>query len=108
MTTKIRLARAGSKKRPFYKVVIADSRSPRDGKFIEKLGTYNPLLAKDNAERVVLKTERVQYWLSVGAQPTERVAKFIEAAGINLPGAKAKKPAATTEKKASAKKTKAA
>lgn len=81
MAMKIRLARGGSKKRPFYRVVAADSRMPRDGRFIEKLGTYNPLLAKDSEERVKLDMERVQYWLGQGAQPTDRVARFLEAAG---------------------------
>ena len=81
MATKIRLARGGSKKRPFYSIVAADTRSPRDGRFIEKLGTYNPLLPKD-AERVTMDTERVSYWLERGAQPTDRVARFLDAAGI--------------------------
>jgi small subunit ribosomal protein S16 len=79
---KIRLARAGSKKRPFYRVVAADSRMPRDGRFIEKLGTYNPLLSKDSEERVKMDMERVQYWLGHGAQPTDRVARMLEAAGV--------------------------
>jgi len=78
---KIRLARGGSKKRPFYRVVAADTRMPRDGRFIEKLGTYNPLLPKDSEERVKLDLERVQYWLDQGAQPTDRVARFLEASG---------------------------
>ena len=82
MSMKIRLARGGSKKRPYYSVVAADSRMPRDGRFIEKLGTYNPLLAKDSEDRVKLNMERVQYWLSQGAQPTDRVARFLEAAGV--------------------------
>ncbi|TCL08033.1 SSU ribosomal protein S16P [Shimia isoporae] len=81
MAMKIRLARGGSKKRPFYRVVAADSRMPRDGRFIEKLGTYNPLLPKDSEERVKLNMERVQYWLDQGAQPSDRVARFLEAAG---------------------------
>ncbi|WP_323780025.1 30S ribosomal protein S16 [Thalassovita sp.] len=81
MAMKIRLARGGSKKRPFYRVVAADSRMPRDGRFIEKLGTYNPLLPKDSEERVKLDLERVQYWLDQGAQPTDRVARFLEASG---------------------------
>ncbi|MBA84814.1 30S ribosomal protein S16 [Thalassobius sp. S69A] len=81
MAMKIRLARGGSKKRPFYRVVAADSRMPRDGRFIEKLGTYNPLLPKDSEERVKLDMERVQYWLDKGAQPTDRVSRFLEAAG---------------------------
>lgn len=82
MATSIRLSRGGSKKRPYYKIVVADSRSPRDGRFIERLGSYNPLLAKDNPERVKLDTERAAHWLSVGAQPTDRVARFLDAAGV--------------------------
>lgn len=77
MALKIRLARAGAKKQPYYRIVVADSRSPRDGKFIEKVGVYNPMLERDNDKRVVLQAERVTYWLSVGAQPTDRVAKFL-------------------------------
>ncbi|MDO6726820.1 MAG: 30S ribosomal protein S16 [Cognatishimia sp.] len=82
MAMKIRLARGGSKKRPFYRIVAADSRMPRDGRFIEKLGTYNPLLPKDSEERVQMNVERVQYWLGEGAQVTDRVSRFLEAAGI--------------------------
>ena len=82
MALKLRLARGGTKKRPFYHIVVADARSPRDGRFIEKLGTFNPLLAKDNEGRVVLNTERAQHWLSVGAQPTDRVLRFLDAAGL--------------------------
>ena len=82
MALKIRLARAGTKKRPFYHIVIADARSPRDGRFIEKLGTFNPLLDKDADNRVVLNTERAQHWLSHGAQPTDRVLRFLDAAGL--------------------------
>lgn len=82
MAMKIRLARGGSKKRPFYAVVAADSRMPRDGRFVEKLGTYNPLLPKDSEERVKLDMERVNYWLGQGAQPTDRVSRFLEAAGV--------------------------
>ncbi|MER5171914.1 30S ribosomal protein S16 [Thioclava sp. GXIMD2076] len=82
MAMKIRLARGGSKKRPFYAIVASDSRMPRDGRFLEKLGTYNPLLAKDSEERVKMDMERVQYWLSKGAQPTDRVARFLENAGV--------------------------
>ncbi len=78
MTVKIRLARHGRKKRPFYKIVVANSLSPRDGKFKEKLGTYNPLLERNDPERVTINKERLQYWLSVGAQPTERIQKFIK------------------------------
>jgi small subunit ribosomal protein S16 len=82
MSLKIRLARGGTKKRPFYQIVVADARSPRDGRFIEKLGTFNPLLAKDNEGRVVLDTERAKHWLSVGAQPTDRVLRFLDVAGV--------------------------
>ena len=82
MALKLRLARGGTKKRPFYHSVVADARSPRDGRFIEKLGTFNPLLAKDAENRVVLNTERAQHWLSVGAQPTDRVLRFLDAAGV--------------------------
>jgi small subunit ribosomal protein S16 len=81
MAMKIRLARAGSKKRPFYRIVAADSRMPRDGRFIEKLGTYNPLLPKDSEERVKMDMDRVNYWLGEGAQPTDRIARMLEAAG---------------------------
>lgn len=82
MATKIRLARAGAKKAPFYKVVVADSRSPRDGKFIEKVGTFNPFLADDNENRLILNKERIQYWLGVGATPSERVEGFLVAAKL--------------------------
>ncbi|SEK76316.1 30S ribosomal protein S16 [Pacificibacter marinus] len=82
MAMKIRLARGGSKKRPFYRIVAADSRMPRDGRFIEKLGTYNPLLAKDSEDRVIMDLDRVKYWLGQGAQPTERLARMLEAAGV--------------------------
>jgi small subunit ribosomal protein S16 len=86
---KIRLARGGSKKRPFYSIVATDSRMPRDGRFIEKLGTYNPLLAKDSEDRVKLNMERVNHWLGLGAQPTDRVARFLEAAGARPKAARA-------------------
>jgi small subunit ribosomal protein S16 len=79
---KIRLARGGAKKRPYYSIVVADSHSPRDGRFIEKVGTYNPLLKKDDPQRVVLKIERLQEWISKGAQPTDRVARFLAAEGL--------------------------
>ena len=82
MAVKIRLARGGSKKRPFYRIVAADSRMPRDGRFIEKLGTYNPLLPKDSEERVQMDVERIQHWLGQGAQTTDRVSRFLEAAGV--------------------------
>jgi small subunit ribosomal protein S16 len=82
MSLKIRLARGGAKKRPFYSIVVADSRSPRDGRFIEKLGTYNPMLERSHNDRVTLKIERIQHWLGVGALPTERVARFLGEAGL--------------------------
>ena len=81
MAMKIRLARGGSKRRPVYRIVAADSRQPRDGRFLEKLGNYNPLLPKDDENRVTMDMERVQHWLDQGAQPTDRVARFLEAAG---------------------------
>jgi small subunit ribosomal protein S16 len=82
MAVKIRLARGGTKKRPYYRVVVADERAPRDGRFIEKVGTYNPLLASDDAERIKLDLERIQHWLSKGAQPTDRVLRFLDQAGV--------------------------
>ena len=82
MAIKIRLARGGSKKRPFYRIVAADARSPRDGRYIEKLGTYNPLLPKDSEDRVKMDIERVQHWLGHGAQPTDRISRMLEAAGV--------------------------
>lgn len=83
MSIKLRLARGGSKKRPYYSIVAADVRAPRDGRYVEKVGSYNPLLAKDSAERVTLNVERIQYWLSVGAQPTDRVLRFLAEAGLS-------------------------
>ncbi|MCQ2002477.1 30S ribosomal protein S16 [Rhizobium sp. NRK18] len=82
MALKIRLARGGSKKRPYYHVVVADARSPRDGRFIEKIGHWNPMLAKDNAERISLDGERVKHWIEQGAQPTDRVLRFLDEAGL--------------------------
>lgn len=113
MAMKIRLARGGSKKRPFYRIVAADSRMPRDGRFIEKLGTYNPLLPKDSEDRVKMDLERVQYWLGQGAQPTDRIARMLEAAGVRekiernnpkkgTPGEKAKARAEEKAEKAAA------
>ena len=87
MATAIRLSRGGSKKRPYYKIVVTDSRSPRDGRFIERIGSYNPLLAKGDEKRVVLDTERAKHWISVGAQPTDRVARFLDAADLGYTGA---------------------
>ncbi len=82
MALSIRLSRGGAKKRPFYRIVVADSRAPRDGRFIEKLGTYNPLLPKTSAERLTLDIERAKHWLSVGAQPSDRVERFLDTAGL--------------------------
>ncbi len=82
MSLKIRMTRGGAKKRPFYSIVIADSRSPRDGRFLEKVGTYNPMLERDHKDRVVLKTERIQHWLKMGATPSDRVARFLGEAGL--------------------------
>jgi len=82
MAVAIRLSRGGNKKRPYYRIVVSDTRSPRDGKYLEQVGTYNPLLPKDSAERVKLDEDRVRHWLSVGAQPTDRVARFLDVAGI--------------------------
>ncbi|HEY0630057.1 MAG TPA: 30S ribosomal protein S16, partial [Sphingomicrobium sp.] len=94
MAVAIRLARGGSKKRPYYRIVVADSRNSRDGRFIEKIGTYNPLLAKDSPERVKLDADRAKHWLSVGAQPSDRVLRFLDAAGIK------ERPARLNPKKA--------
>jgi small subunit ribosomal protein S16 len=82
MSVKIRLSRGGTKKRPYFFIVAANSASPRDGRYIEQIGTFNPLLAKDSADRVKLNVERAKHWLSVGAQPTDRVARFLDAAGL--------------------------
>ncbi len=94
MSLKIRLARGGAKKRPYYRIVVSDSRSPRDGRFLEKIGTYNPLLAKDSPERVKLDLDRAKHWLGNGATPTDRVARFLDAAGL------VKRPARNNPKKA--------
>ena len=101
MALKLRMARGGRRNLPFYRIVVADSRAPRDGKFIEKIGTYNPLLSNDNANRIVLNTERVKYWLSQGAQPSDRVALFLARAGL------IEMPARTETPKKSAPKAKA-
>ena len=82
MSVKIRLSRGGTKKRPYFYIVVAEAASPRDGRYIEQIGTHNPLLPKDNADRVKLDLDRVKHWLSVGAQPTDRVARFLDAAGL--------------------------
>jgi small subunit ribosomal protein S16 len=82
VSLKIRLARGGAKKRPYYRIVIADSRSPRDGRFIEKVGTYDPMKSKDDPSRISLEVEKIQAWLTKGAQPTDRVLRFLDAAGL--------------------------
>lgn len=113
MPLRIRLARAGAKKRPFYRIVVADGRAPRDGRFIEKLGTFNPLLPKDSEERLKLDVDRVNHWLGVGAQPSDRVLRFLDALGIRsrparnnpkkaLPGAKAQERAKEREEASTA------
>ena len=98
MSVKMRLSRGGSKKRPYYYVVIANATSPRDGKYIEQIGTFNPLLKKDNPERMKLKEDRVKHWLGVGAQPTDRVMRLLDAAGL------AKRTASNNPEKAKPKK----
>ncbi|RVU03745.1 30S ribosomal protein S16 [Novosphingobium umbonatum] len=113
MSVSLRLSRGGSKKRPYYKIVIANSTAPRDGKFLEQVGTYNPLLAKDDENRVRLVEDRVKYWLGVGAQPTDRVARLLDKAGIKerkvtynpkagVPGKKAQERAEEKAEKAKA------
>lgn len=82
MALSMRLSRGGSKKRPYYKIVVADARAPRDGKFIERIGSYNPQAPKDSAERVILDTERAKHWIAAGAQPSDRVARFLDVAGV--------------------------
>ena len=110
MSLKIRLARGGAKKRPFYRIVIADSRAPRDGRFIEIVGTYNPILPKGDEKRVTLNLDRIKHWQSVGALPTDRVLRFLDAAGLAKrtprnnpekakPGKKAEERAAERQKK---------
>ena len=113
MSVSIRLSRGGSKKRPYYKIVVSNSRAPRDGKYLEQVGTYNPLLAKDDENRVRLVEDRVRYWIGVGAQPTDRVARMLDKAGIKEraatvnpskgePGKKAKERAEEKAEKAAA------
>jgi len=82
MSLRIRLSRGGAKKRPYYRIVVADARSPRDGRFIERIGTYNPMLAKDSDQRVTLEEDRVKHWIAQGAKPSDRVARFLGAAGL--------------------------
>ena len=88
MAIALRLSRGGAKKRPYYRIVATDSRSPRDGKYLEQIGTYNPVLAKDDPARVKINEDRARYWLGVGAQPTDRVARFLDAAGVRERAAK--------------------
>ena len=113
MSLKIRLTRAGAKKRPYYRIVVADARAPRDGRFIEKVGTYDPMKPKDDAGRVTLEAEKIQAWLAKGAQPTDRVLRFLDAAGIRkraprnnpqkaVPGKKAQERAGTLPKEGEA------
>lgn len=113
MSLKIRLTRGGAKKRPYYRIVVADARSPRDGRFIEKIGSYDPMKAKDSEERVVLDVEKAKSWLAKGAQPTDRVLRFLDAAGVSkraarnnpnkaVPGEKAKERAEKKAEKAAA------
>ncbi|MGE6784381.1 30S ribosomal protein S16 [Ensifer adhaerens] len=111
MALKIRLARGGSKKRPYYQIVVADARSPRDGRFLEKIGSWNPMLGKDDEKRVELDAERVNHWIAQGAQPTDRVLRFLDQAGLAkrparnnpakaVPGKKAQERAAEAKQKA--------
>jgi small subunit ribosomal protein S16 len=86
MSTKIRLARGGTKKRPFYRIVVASSRSPRDGDFLERIGSYNPLLKDEDGQRLIVNAERAKYWLSVGAQPSDRVHRFFHKIGLMAEG----------------------
>jgi small subunit ribosomal protein S16 len=99
MSLKIRLARAGAKKRPFYHIVVADANSPRDGKFIERVGTYNPMLPAEHADRVTLVTERLTHWISNGAQATDRVARFLGKAGLIKAPVYAEQPKQSAPKK---------
>ena len=85
MAVAIRLSRGGAKKRPYYKIVVADTRNSRDGKFIERIGSYNPMVAQDHPDRLKIDTDRAKHWLGVGAQPTDRVAKFLANAGLMAP-----------------------
>lgn len=108
MALKIRLARGGSKKRPFYRIVVAEATSPRDGRFVDRVGSYNPLLPQGHAERIVLNTERIQHWLSVGAQPTDRVEGFLSTAGLVKAKPRPETPKKSAPKKKSQDRTKEA
>lgn len=104
MSVVLRMARAGTKKRPFYHIVVADSRFPRDGRFIERLGYYNPLLPKDNADRLKLDLDKVKAWIAKGAQPSDRVMRFLDAAGVakRAPRSNPEKAVPRKERKAAA------
>jgi len=120
MSLRIRLSRGGAKKRPYYRIVVADSRMPRDGRFIERVGTYNPMVAKDHPERLIMKEDRIKHWIGVGAQPSDRVARFLGNAGMmdmpkvpeqskkHLPKAKAQERAKEREEAAASKAAEAA
>ena len=99
MSVKIRLSRGGTKKRPYYYIVVANSTAPRDGRFIDEVGSYNPLLPKDSAERVALDVEKIKGWLAKGAQPTDRVARFLDAAGLTKRAARSNPEKAVPGKK---------
>jgi small subunit ribosomal protein S16 len=107
MALKIRLARGGAKKRPFYRIVVAEASCPRDGRFVEKVGTYNPLLPHDHAERIVLNTDRIKYWLSVGAQASDRVQLFLANAGLAAKKERAPDPQKSAPKKRAQERAKA-
>ena len=112
MSVSIRLSRGGAKKRPYYRIVVADSRASRDGKYLEQIGTYNPLLPKDSGERVKLNEDRARYWIGVGAQASDRVARFLDAAGVKERAArnnpKKAEPGEKAKERAEEKATKAA
>jgi small subunit ribosomal protein S16 len=108
MGLKIRLARAGAKKRPYYHIVVADSRSPRDGRFIEKLGSYNPMLPAEHADRVRLFAERIRHWLDAGALPTERISRFLGTAGLAPAPARREQPMKSAPRKKAQERAKAA
>ncbi len=108
MGLKIRLARAGAKKRPYYHIVVADSRSPRDGRFIEKLGSYNPMLPQEHTDRLRLFDARIQHWIGLGALPTDRVAKFLGKAGLAPMPAMREQPVKSAPKKKAQERAKAA
>ena len=100
MSLKIRLSRGGAKKRPFYRIVVADARMPRDGRFVERLGTFDPLKAKDAADRIVIDAEKAKAWIAKGAQPTDRVARLLETMGVGQRAAHSNPEKAKPKKKA--------